>query len=58
MTRHPLRHTMDNDSFVDVEKIPSATECTGLMPTMVETDDEAENLCRLEGIHPIKVQRK
>ncbi len=58
MSKKPLRHTGEKDTFFDVEEVASGTECTGLMPTMVYTEDEAENLSQLEGIHPIKPQGK
>ena len=58
MMKHPLRHTPDNDSHLEPDQVSSATECTGLMPAMVYTDDEAENLSRMEGIHSIKPQNK
>lgn len=38
----------------EIEELASATECTGLIPAGVPTDDEAENYARLYGIHPIK----
>ena len=42
------------DPFYDIEKIASATECTGLMPAQVESEEEAENYAQLYAIHPVK----
>ncbi len=58
MSRKALHHTPENDGICHPENISSSTDCTGLMPSMVYTDEEAENLSRLEGIHPIKPQNK
>lgn len=38
----------------DVEDLASCTECTGLIPAGVPTEDEAEDYARLYAIHPIK----
>lgn len=38
----------------DIEELASFTECTGLIPAGVPTDEEAEDYARLYGIHPIK----
>lgn len=44
----------NKDPFYDIEKIASATECTGLMPAQVESEEEAENYAQLYAIHPVK----
>ena len=54
MSRTPLHHTPDNDALFNVEKIASATECTGLVPFMPMTAEESDALARLEGIHPME----
>lgn len=54
MSKHPLHHTPDNDAFLCEEDVASATECTGLMPAMPQTDDQAIALSRLAGIHPLR----
>ena len=38
----------------DIQDLASFTECTGLIPAGVPTDEEAEEYARLYGIHPIK----
>lgn len=38
----------------DVEKLASATECTGLVPAAIQTPEEAENYSRLYAIHQQK----
>jgi len=38
----------------EVEELASFTECTGLIPAGVPTEEEAEALARLYGVHPIK----
>ena len=35
----------------DVEELASATECTGLIPAAIQTQDEAEDYSRLYAIH-------
>ncbi len=35
----------------DVEKLASATECTGLVPAAIQTPEEAEDYARLYAIH-------
>ena len=38
----------------DVEELASATECTGLVPSAIQTPEEAENYSRLYAIHKQK----
>ena len=35
----------------EVEKLASAAECTGLVPTAIQTPEEAEEYSRLYAIH-------
>lgn len=35
----------------DVEELASATECTGLVPSAIQTPEEAEDYSRLYAIH-------
>ena len=58
MSKHPLRHTPDNDSHLEPDQVSSATECTGLMPAMVYSEEETEELARMEGIHPFPPQNR
>lgn len=39
------------DPFFDISKAASATECTGLMPAMTQTDAQSEALAQIEAIH-------
>ncbi|MBQ8149433.1 MAG: hypothetical protein IJ041_02860 [Clostridia bacterium] len=55
--KHPVsnrKNTVETPPEREIEELASATECTGLIPAGVPTDDEAENYARLYGIHPIK----
>ena len=38
----------------NVEELASATECTGLVPTAIQTPEEAENYSQLYAIHQQK----
>jgi hypothetical protein len=38
----------------EIEELASCTECTGLIPAGVPTEEEAEDYARLYGVHPIK----
>ena len=40
-----------DDPFYDIEKVSSATECTGLIPRGPESDAEAEAYSELYAIH-------
>lgn len=40
--------------FYDVEDLASATECTGLIPSGLQTEAEAENYAQLYAIHSQK----
>ncbi|MBQ8537136.1 MAG: hypothetical protein IJ461_07035 [Clostridia bacterium] len=42
------------DPIYDIEKIASATECTGLIPAQVEDEAEVENYAELYAVHPVK----
>lgn len=37
-----------------IEELASFTECTGLIPAGVPTEEEAEALAELYGVHPVK----
>ena len=37
--------------FFDVSKVASATECTGLMPSLPQSDDEDESYASLYATH-------
>ena len=41
------------DPLFDVEQVASATECTGLMPAQIQSDEQGEALSELESIHRI-----
>lgn len=41
----------DSDPFFDGEKVGSANECTGLMPSLPQTPDEDRNSAELYSIH-------
>ena len=51
-------HEKKDHSFYSVEKLASATECTGLMPAMLYTEAETEELARMEGIHHFPPQNR
>ena len=38
----------------EIEELASFTECTGLIPAGVPTEEEAQTLAGLYGVHPIK----
>ena len=42
----------------DVEDLASATECTGLVPAAIQTQEEADNYSRLYAIHQQKTAWK
>ncbi len=44
------------DPLFDVEQAASATECTGLMPAQIQSDEQGEALSELESIHLIRPQ--
>lgn len=39
------------DPFFNVQKVGSATECTGLMPALPQTEEEDKNSAALYAIH-------
>jgi hypothetical protein len=41
-----------NPPVPDINKVAASTECTGLIPFAVASEDEAENYQGLYGIHP------
>ena len=40
-----------DDPFYDQETTVSATECTGLIPAGIDTEEEAENYADLYSVH-------
>lgn len=48
----PLRPPEDDPLF-DIQQAASMTECTGLLPAQIASEDEGESIAALEGIHPI-----
>ena len=41
------------DPVFQVSEVASATECTGLMPAQIQTEEQGEQLAFLQGIHPM-----
>ena len=39
------------DTFYNIENTASATECTGIAPTVPDTEESAENIGELYAIH-------
>jgi hypothetical protein len=54
MKPQPRNDTITTPPIRDIEELASATECTGLIPAGVPSEDEAEEYARLYGVHPIK----
>ena len=55
----PDKQTEKQDnSFLDLNQVASATECTGILAAQVQNEDEAESISALEGIHTIRPPRK
>ena len=46
------------DPIFDVEKVASVTECTGLIPSLPQSESEDENYARLYATHSAKGTRK
>lgn len=43
-----------NPPIFDIEKVSASNDCTGLIPSAVETEAEAHNYADLYGIHSQK----
>lgn len=41
------------DPFPETDQAASCTECTGLLPAQIETEEQGENVAALQGIHRI-----
>ena len=57
MSRRKVEEPRPNpsrDPFFDIEKVASATECTGLMPAQIQTEEQGEDVAALQSIHRIK----
>ena len=48
------RVSPETDPFFDVQQTVSCTECTGLLPAQIQTEEQAESVSSLESIHPVK----
>ncbi|MGI6176070.1 MAG: hypothetical protein ACOYJC_07955 [Christensenellales bacterium] len=46
------------DPYYEMSNTVSATECTGLVPSGVECDEQADNYAEMYGIHPPRSPRK
>ena len=46
--------TKGEDTFYDISNLASMSECTGLIPSGIENDEEAENYGELYSIHKNK----
>ena len=42
------------DTLFDIEQAASMTECTGILPFQIQTEEEGESVSALESIHPIQ----
>ena len=52
--KHKAKKRDNKNPFFDLDQVASATECTGILAAQVQTEDEAESISALEGIHPIQ----
>ncbi|NLC17253.1 MAG: hypothetical protein GX756_05170 [Clostridiales bacterium] len=50
--------TKGEDTFYDISNLASMSECTGLIPSGIENDEEAENYGELYSIHKNKKRNK
>lgn len=53
----PVKHgkkPLENPPILGIEKLASATECTGLTPAAIQTPGQAENYTELYAIHEQK----
>ena len=48
------KKTPENPPILGIEKLASATECTGLTPAAIQTPGQAENYTELYAIHEQK----
>ena len=48
----------DKDPFYSSEKVASVSECTGLIPSAVQNEDEAEAYSELYALHEQPPQKK
>jgi len=46
-----VKRALTNPPVSDIHKVAASTECTGLIPSAVESEEEAENYQQLYGIH-------
>ncbi len=53
-----MRKELHNPPEVELNNITAATECTGLIPAVVGTTDEAEAYANLLVVHPPLPTRK
>ena len=49
--RPPLN---ENDPLFDIQQAAAMTECTGILPFQIQTEEEGESVSALESIHPIQ----
>ena len=47
----PFKPAPQNPPILDIENLSSATECTGLTPSAILTQSQAESYAALYGIH-------
>ncbi len=56
--KHKTKHREKDDStFYNLDQAASATECTGILAAQVQSEEEAESISALEGIHTIRPPR-
>ena len=58
MSKKHLHHDRHNDPFCGLAHTVSASECTGLMPAQIHTEEQGEALASLQDIFPIPPQKK
>ena len=50
--RHAKPGISEDDPLFDIQQAASMTECTGILPAQVETQEEKKNIAALAAIHP------
>lgn len=51
VNKKELKKLRDETFFYDIEKIASSTECTGLIPSLPDTEEQDDNYRHLYAIH-------
>lgn len=54
MSKKETKKRKQEPPFFDIQQVASCTECTGILPAQIETDEEGQAVSQLQSTYPVR----